>query len=79
VTTLHPYDNGDFRMVGVADMAHDVRSGRPHRANGELAFHVLEVMTAFERSSRTGAYVTITSRPGRPAMIPVEIANGELD
>jgi predicted dehydrogenase len=79
VTTLHPYANGDFRMAGVADMAHAIRSGRPHRASGELAFHVLEVMTAFERSSKSSAFVTIESRPERPAMVPADIANGEFD
>lgn len=79
VHTIHPYANGDFRMVGVADMAHAIRSNRPHRASGELAFHVLEVMTAFERSSDSGVHVTIDSRPERPAMIPVEIVNGEFD
>ena len=29
-------------------------SGRPHRASGELAFHVLEVMEAFQTSSDSG-------------------------
>jgi predicted dehydrogenase len=79
VPTLHPYVNGNFRMLGVADMAHAIRSGRPHRASGALALHVLEVMTAFQRSSEGGTHVTIESRPERPAMIPVDIANGSLD
>jgi predicted dehydrogenase len=79
VATIHPYANGNFRIIGVADMAHAIRSGRPHRASGGLAFHVLEVMTAFESSSNSGAYVTIASQPERPAMIPADIANGEFD
>ena len=29
------------------DMANAIRSGRPHRANGDMAFHVLDVMQAF--------------------------------
>ncbi len=33
------------------DMAYAVRSGRPHRASGELAYHVLEAMLAFHGSS----------------------------
>ena len=40
--------------IGVADMAQAIRTGRPHRASGELAFHVLEVMEAFQRSSDAG-------------------------
>ena len=47
----HGYADGNFRIIGVADMAHAIRTGRPHRASGDLAFHVLEVMEAFQRSS----------------------------
>ncbi len=42
---------GNSRGVGVADMAHGILNGRPHRANGELAYHVLEAMHAFHDSS----------------------------
>jgi predicted dehydrogenase len=77
--TEHAYANGNFRIIGVADMAHAIRAGRPHRASGELAFHVLEVMEAFERSSESGSYVTIASRCERPAMLPVDLADGRLD
>ena len=77
--TLHAYANGNFRMLGAADMAQAIRTGRPHRASGALAFHVLEVMEAFQRSSDTGTHITIESRPERPAMLPVELANGMLD
>ena len=60
------------RGVGVADLAYAVAAGQPTRASGELAFHVLEVMTAIERASESGAYVTITSQPDRPQAVPVE-------
>jgi predicted dehydrogenase len=79
VPTVHPYANGNFRIIGVADMAHAIRSGRPHRASGALAFHVLEVMEAFQRSSDSGTHITIESRPERPAMIPAGLANGQFD
>jgi predicted dehydrogenase len=79
VPTLHPYANGNFRILGVADMAHAIRNGRPHRASGALALHVLEVMEAFQRSSDSGTHITIESRPERPAMLPVELVNGLLD
>ena len=77
--TLHAYANGNFRMIGVADMARAIRTNRPHRASGALAFHVLEVMEAFQRSSDAGAAISIESRPQRPAMLPVELVNGMLD
>ncbi len=79
VPTLHAYANGNFRMIGVADMAQAIRTGRPHRASGALAYHVLEVMEAFQRSSDTGTAITIESRPERPAMLPVDLVNGTLD
>lgn len=75
----HLYADGNYRIIGVADLAHAIRSGRPHRASGELAFHVLEVMEAFQTSSERGTHVTIESRPERPAMLPTGLALGELD
>jgi predicted dehydrogenase len=30
--TEHPYASGNYRIIGVADMAHAIRSGRPHRS-----------------------------------------------
>jgi predicted dehydrogenase len=75
----HAYSDGNYRIIGVADLAHAIRSGRAHRASGELAYHVLEVMEAFELSSQRGGQVTIESRPQRPAMLPTGLAPGELD
>ena len=67
VPTRHAYADGNYRILGVADMAQAIRTNRPHRASGALAFHVLEVMEAFQTSSDGGAAVTITTRPERPA------------
>jgi hypothetical protein len=75
----HPYADGNYRIIGVADMAHAIRSGRAHRASGALAYHVLEVMEAFQISSERGMHVVIESRPQRPAMLPTDLARGELD
>ena len=63
VPTEHAYADGNYRIIGVADMAQAIRSGRPHRASGELAFHVLEVMEAVQRSSDEGRHIAIESRP----------------
>ena len=48
------YADGNYRILGLADMAQAIRTGRPHRASGALAFHVLEVMEAFQTSSDDG-------------------------
>ena len=77
--TEHAYADFNYRIIGVADMAHAIRSNRPHRASGALAYHALEVIEAFQRSSDSGAFVTIDSRPERPAMLPAALRAGELD
>ena len=63
----HGYADGNFRVIGLADMARAIRLGREHRCGGALAFHVLEVMEAFQRSSDEGRTVAIESRCDRPA------------
>ncbi len=79
IPTRHAYADGNYRIIGVADMAHAIRSGRPHRASGDLAFHVLEVMEAFQTSSDSGHAVGVSSRPERPAPMPAALAPGEID
>ena len=77
--TQHPYDDGNYRIIGVADLAHAIRSGRPHRASAELALHVLEIMEAFQISSDRGTHVGIETRPERPQMLPTGLSPGSLD
>jgi predicted dehydrogenase len=79
VVTEHAYSNGNFRIIGVADMAHAIRKDRPHRASGALAYHVLEVMEAVQRSSDEGRHIGIESRQERPAMLPADLMPGDLD
>jgi predicted dehydrogenase len=73
------YDGDVGRGIGVADMAHAIRTERPHRASGELAYHVLEVLTSLERSHDEGVAVEIASRCSRPASLPLGLRRGELD
>jgi predicted dehydrogenase len=54
------------RGVGLADLARAVETGRPHRASGELAFHVLEIMESVIRAGQTHDVVTLTSTVARP-------------
>ncbi|MDD5677687.1 MAG: Gfo/Idh/MocA family oxidoreductase [Kiritimatiellae bacterium] len=78
VLLTHEADIG--RGVGVADMACSIlRPGRPHRASGELAFHVLDLMLAFHDSSAKGRHVIIESSCMRPPAVPAGLAKGELD
>ena len=66
------------RGVGVADMAHAVRGGRPHRCSAELAYHVLDVMVALEETSER-RYRDVQSRVTRPPLLPIGLTEGVLD
>ena len=60
----------NYRIIGAVDMAWAIRNDRPHRANGEFALHVLEVLEAMQRSAESGAHVEIGSHCERPAQMP---------
>lgn len=74
-----PYRDHWARGIGLADMAHAIRSGRAHRASGELALHVLEILFAVEKASSTGRYVELASTCERPAPLPVDLPERTLD
>lgn len=54
------------RGVGLQDMAIAIRTGRPNRAGGTMAYHVLDVMHAILESAETGRHVELASTCGRP-------------
>jgi predicted dehydrogenase len=78
IDTDMPYADGNYRSIGLADMAHAIAQGRPHRASGDLALHVLEVMEAFETSSRNGSMVKIGTPVERPAPLAHSLQDGKL-
>ena len=55
------------RGLGVADMAQAMQSGLPHRASGEMAYHVLDIMQAFHDSAQGGRHIELMSQCSRPA------------
>lgn len=59
------------RGVGLADMAAAIAAGTPHRASGELAFHVLEIMEAVLTASAERSAVVLTSTVERSATVPL--------
>ena len=73
------HDASMFRGVGVADLAYALRSGRPHRASGDLAWHVLDLMHAILDSAESGRHQQIGSGVARPAPLPTGLAPGYLD
>jgi predicted dehydrogenase len=55
---------------GVAEMAEAMLTGRPHRATGEQAAHIVEILEAADTSMRTQAAVDIASTFWSPAPMP---------
>lgn len=75
---LPGYDQ-NTRGIGPADMAYAIRSGRTHRASGELAYHVLEAMWACHDSSDSHRFYEMQSTCSRPAPLPFGLAPYTLD
>jgi hypothetical protein len=65
--------------LGVADMATAIRSGRKHRASGDLTFHVLDAMQGILKASQRGREYTLQSTCERPAAFPRGLSEHELD
>ena len=78
VPLTHGYAKNS-RGIGVADMAYALRSGRPQRASGDMAYHVLDIMHAFHDASREGRHLELSSTCMRPAPLPLGLREGTLD
>ena len=77
VPLTHNPDTG--RGIGPADLAYAARSGRPHRASSDLAYHVLDLMHAFLEASESGQHIVVQSTCTRPAPLPMGLLPGTLD
>jgi predicted dehydrogenase len=78
VPLTHSYATNS-RGLGVADMASAIASRRAHRANGKMAFHVLDIMHSFHDASAKDRHVKVKSTCERPAALPVGLAPGQVD
>jgi len=78
-TPLLPGYTADTRGIGVADMATAMRSGRQHRVNGGLAYHVLDVMQAIHEAAAEGRRLTIGSTCERPEPFVAHPGSGLFD
>ncbi len=65
--------NGNFianyRGIGLADMVAGISENRPHRCSGQLALHVMEVLTAILSAADEQRVVELTTHCERPAML----------
>jgi predicted dehydrogenase len=77
VPQLHGFAENS-RGLGVLDMAHAIAENRPHRVSGDLALHALDVMLAFEQSSREGRHIVLETDVDRPAAMGFDEYADEL-
>lgn len=67
------------RGMGVADLANAILLGRAQRASGEMAFHVVDAMQAFEDSSSSGCHIQLRTTCAQPSALPVGLEVGQID
>lgn len=78
IPLLYDYEENS-RALGLADMAKAIQSKRDFRASSKVTYHVLEVMSAFERSSKEGKHIIIESRVERPEPMIGGLKKGTLE
>ena len=59
--TVASIDSAPGRGTGVLDLARAIRTGRPHRASGDLAHHVVDVMASVIESVEVAAFMEVGS------------------
>lgn len=70
--------HANYRGLGLAEMARAILDKRPHRANGELALHVVHVMAGILEAAAKGKRVAVKHSLERPAHLGEEEAKGLL-
>ncbi|MCF7929418.1 MAG: Gfo/Idh/MocA family oxidoreductase [Spirochaetales bacterium] len=78
IPLLYGY-TGNSRGIGLADMVYAIRSGRKNRANGEMAYHVLETMYGFLESSKKAAYYKLNSTCEKPQPLKIGLPEYVLE
>lgn len=71
-------DRANYRMLGVADLAEALATGRKPRASGELALHVLEIMEAILLSGESRDAVAVAGGVDQPPLLGEDEARGFL-
>ena len=68
----------NYRTAGLADMALAILHDRPHRCSGELALHVVDIMTSILESGHSGQFVSLETSCERPEAFGVDEARDML-
>jgi predicted dehydrogenase len=61
------------RGLGLSEMAQAIQQDKPHRANGDMAYHVLDVMHAVHDSSDTGKRTAVKTSCRKPNILEENI------
>ncbi len=67
------------RALGLADMAKAIENGRAARCDYTQTRHVLEILTAFEKSSDAQAYYPLETKYTRREAMKNNVMHGVLD
>ncbi len=67
------------RGVGIADMAKALQTGRDCRASYRQTYHVLEILTSFEKSSNEKKYIPLETHFERAIPMKNNVMHGILD
>lgn len=70
IPLTHGYSENS-RGIGAADMVKAIATGRKCRANGEMAFHVLEAMHGFHDASVQETHYFMKSTCEKPTLLPI--------
>jgi predicted dehydrogenase len=57
------------RGLGILDIAHAIEENRPHRASGDVAYHVLDAMLSSIESSANNEFIKLSTQPDQPSLI----------
>lgn len=71
-------DRANYRMLGVADLARALKTGRKPRASGDLALHVLEIMEAILASGESRESVAVNGTVDQPPLLQEDEAASML-
>lgn len=67
------------RGIGLADMACALISGRAYRANGDIAYHVLDVINGFLEASDSGKHYNVPSTCEKPLPLPMDLPTNTFE
>ncbi|MGP9693549.1 Gfo/Idh/MocA family protein [Brachybacterium sp. AOP25-B2-12] len=60
------------RGLGTLDLARSIRTGAPHRLQGDLAAHVLDIMVSIDEAAEDGEIVQVASTCAIPDPLPAD-------